>query len=69
MDKNIAIVVCPLNSIREDQLKVLQGRGISADILQFNSDEQEETEFLLLKNVDKSNTKKSSNTSQCGTKE
>ena len=32
--KNIVIVVCPLNSIIEDQLKVLKARGITADVLQ-----------------------------------
>ena len=32
--KNIVIVVCPLNSIIEDQLKVLKARRITADVLQ-----------------------------------
>ena len=32
--RNIVIVVCPLNSIIEDQLKVLKARRITADVLQ-----------------------------------
>ena len=36
-EKNIVLVVCPLNSIIEDQLKVLEERGISADVLQLSS--------------------------------
>ena len=43
-DKNIVIVVCPLNSIIEDQLKVLQDRGITADVLQLFNDEREADE-------------------------
>ncbi|XP_068691597.1 recQ-like DNA helicase BLM [Montipora foliosa] len=35
--KNIVIVVCPLNSIIEDQLKVLKARRITADVLQLAS--------------------------------
>ena len=31
--KNIVLVVCPLNSIIEDQLTVLNSRGISANVL------------------------------------
>ena len=46
-DKNIVIVVCPLNSIIEDQLKVLQERGVTADVLQLASDEWETTESLF----------------------
>ena len=46
-DKNIVIVVCPLNSIIEDQLKVLQKRGITADVLQLNNDEREAIDSLL----------------------
>ena len=36
-EKNIVLLVCPLNSIIEDQLKVLEGRGISADVPQLSS--------------------------------
>ena len=36
-EENIVLVVCPLNSIIEDQLKVLEERGISADVLQLSS--------------------------------
>ena len=36
-EKNIVLIVCPLNSMIEDQLKVLEERGISADVLQFSS--------------------------------
>lgn len=32
--KNIVIVVCPLNSIIEDQLEVLKDRGVTADVVQ-----------------------------------
>ena len=46
-DKNIVIVVGPLNSIIEDQLKVLQDRGITADVLQLFNDEREATESLF----------------------
>ena len=45
--KNIVIVVCPLNSIIEDQLKVLQKRGITADVLQLNNDEREASDSLF----------------------
>ena len=38
-DKNIVLVVCPLNSIIEDQLKVLNDRGVSADVLQVAGDQ------------------------------
>ena len=41
------IVVCPLNSIVEDQLKVLQKRGITADVLQLNNDEREAIDSLF----------------------
>lgn len=40
-DKNVVIVVCPLNSIIEDQLKVLGERGVTADVLQLASDDRE----------------------------
>ena len=54
-DSNIVIVVCPLNSIIEDQLKVLQDRGITADVLQLTSDDREATESLFHpKNIDES---------------
>ena len=46
-DKNIVIVACPLNSIIEDQLKVLQDIGVTADVLQLASDEWEATESLF----------------------
>ena len=36
-EKNIVLVVCPLNSIIEDQLKVLEERRISAGVLQLSS--------------------------------
>ena len=32
-DKNIVIIVCPLNSIMEDPLKVLQEREVTANVL------------------------------------
>jgi superfamily II DNA or RNA helicase len=37
-DKNIVIVVCPLNSIIEDQLKILEDSGITADVFRIPSD-------------------------------
>ena len=46
-DKNIVIVVCPLNSIIEDQLNVLQDRGITADVLQVFNDERKATDSLF----------------------
>ena len=39
-DNNIVFVVCPLNSIIEDQLKVLEERGITADVLRLTSDDR-----------------------------
>lgn len=56
-DKNIMIVVCPLNSIMEDQLKVLQEREVTANVLQLASDEWEGTESLFHseKNSNRSN--------------
>ena len=45
--KNIVIVVCPLNSIIEDQLKVLNVRRITADVLQLGVNEKEPTETLF----------------------
>lgn len=38
-EKNIVLVVCPLNSIMEDQLKVLKDIGVSADVLELARDE------------------------------
>ena len=46
-DKNIVLVVCPLNSIIEDQLKVLNDRGVSADVLQVAGDQSRDCESLL----------------------
>lgn len=40
-DKNIVIVVCPLNSIIDDQLKVLEDKGVTADVFRIPSDEHE----------------------------
>ena len=49
LDRNIVIVVCPLNSIIEDQLKVLQ------DVLQLTSDDREATDSLFhSKDIDES---------------
>ena len=45
--KNIVIVVCPLNSIIEDQLKVLKVRRITADVLQLGVNEKGPTETLF----------------------
>ena len=45
-DKNVVIVVCPLNSIMEDQLKVLEERGVTADVLQLASDDREGIESV-----------------------
>lgn len=53
------IVVCPLNSIIEDQLKVLQETGVTADILQLASDEWEMTESLLQSKNNEGNAKQS----------
>jgi len=48
-DKNVVIVVCPLNFIIEDQLKVLgeRERGITADVLQLASDDREGIKSLV----------------------
>ena len=56
-DKNIVIIVCPLNSIMEDPLKVLQEREVTANVLQLASDEWEGTESLFHseKNSNRSN--------------
>ena len=45
--KNIVIVVCPLNCIIEDQLKVLKARRITADVLQLAVHEKEPAENLF----------------------
>ena len=45
--KNIVIVVCPLNSIIEDQLKVLKVGRITDDVLQLGVNEKEPTETLF----------------------
>ena len=45
--RNIVIVVCPLNSIIEDQLKVLKDRRITADVLQLAVNEKEPAENLF----------------------
>ena len=36
-DNDIVIVVCPLNSIIEDQLKVLEDKGVTAGVFQIPS--------------------------------
>ena len=51
----IVIFVCPLNSIIEDQLNVLQDRGITTDVLQLTSDNREATHSLFhSKDIDES---------------
>ena len=45
--KNIVIVVCPLNSIIDDQLKVLKARRITADVVQVAVNEKEPAENLF----------------------
>lgn len=45
--KNIVIVVCPLNSIIEDQLGVLRDRNITADAIQLAVNERKPTEDLF----------------------
>lgn len=45
--KDIVIVVCPLNSIIEDQLKVLKARRLTADVLQLGVNEKEPAENLF----------------------
>ncbi|XP_068752409.1 ATP-dependent DNA helicase RecQ-like [Montipora capricornis] len=45
--KNIVIAVCPLNSIIEDQLKVLKARRITADVLQLAVYEKEPADNLF----------------------
>ena len=45
--KNIVLVVCLLNSIIEDELKVLKARRITADVLQVAVNEKEPTKNLF----------------------
>ena len=40
-DNNIVIVVCPLNSIIEDQLKILEDKGVTAGVFRIPSDKHE----------------------------
>jgi hypothetical protein len=47
--KNIVIVVCPLNSIIEDQLGVLRDRNIVADVIQVAGYERKPAEDLFEK--------------------
>ena len=44
--------MCPLNSIIEDQLKVLKDRGVSADVLQLVRDESADCESLFCSEKD-----------------
>jgi len=45
--RNIVIVVCPLNSIIEDQLRVLKARKITGDVLQLAVNEKEPADNLF----------------------
>ena len=45
--KNIVIVVCPLNFIIEDQLKVLKARRLTANVLQLGVNEKEAAENAM----------------------
>ena len=47
--KNIVIVVCHLNSIIEDQLRVLRDRNIVADVIRVAADKQSLGEDLFEK--------------------
>ena len=49
-NKNIVLIVCPLNCIIEDQLKVLSNRGVSADVLQVAGDQSRDCESLFPSN-------------------
>ena len=51
-EKNIVLVVCPLNSIIEDQLKVWKDRGVSADVLQLVRDDSADCESLFCSDKD-----------------
>ena len=46
-EKNIVLVVCPLNSIIEDRLKVLKDKGVSADVLELVRDDSVDCESLF----------------------
>ena len=46
-DKNIVIVVCPLNAIIEDQLKVARNVGIEAEVLQIADHRLEVSESVF----------------------
>ena len=46
-DKNIVIVVCPLNAIIEDQLKVAKNIGIEAEVLQLGDHRKKIAENLF----------------------
>ena len=54
--KNTVIVVCPLNSIIEDQLKVLKPRRITANVLQLAVNEKEPAENFLEMNKNQAST-------------
>lgn len=45
--QNIVVVVCPLNSIIEDQLKVLKVQGITGDLLQLAVNKNKPDENLF----------------------
>ena len=45
-------MVCPLNSIIEDRLKVLKDRGVSANVLQLGSDDSEDCGSLFCSEKD-----------------
>ena len=51
-EKNIVLVVCPLNSIIEDEFKVLKDRGVSADVLQLVRDDSADCESLFCSEKD-----------------
>ena len=46
-DKNIVIVVCPVNAIIEDQLKVAKNIGVKAEVLQLLDHRKEIAEILF----------------------
>ena len=51
-EKNIVLVVCPLNSIIEDRLKVWKDRGVSANVLQLVRDDSADCESLFCSEKD-----------------
>ena len=55
-DKNIVIVVCPLNAIMDGQLKVLKDRKVAADVLQVAGNNLEVSESLFELNLNESST-------------